>query len=88
MPSKSLFRRAFLIFIFLAPLAGPGAYPAGAASPAKADLDLVHLMARAGVQPIKPTAIPEFALKDIHGKRINFKEFTGKVVLLNFWATW
>ena len=84
MSIKSLFRIFFLALIFLAPLAAP----AGAASPAKANLDLVHLMARAGVQPIKPTAVPEFALKDIHGKRIHFKDFKGKVVLLNFWATW
>lgn len=31
---------------------------------------------------------PEFALKDISGKTWTFSELRGKVVLVNFWATW
>ena len=31
---------------------------------------------------------PDFVLKDIHGKSISLKQFKGKPVLLNFWATW
>ena len=31
---------------------------------------------------------PEFAMKDINGKIRNIKEWDGKVILLNFWATW
>lgn len=31
---------------------------------------------------------PDFELKDLEGKRVSFKDFKGKVVLLNFWATW
>jgi thiol-disulfide isomerase/thioredoxin len=33
-------------------------------------------------------AAPEFALKDVNGKTVNLSEYKGKVVLLNFWATW
>ncbi len=30
----------------------------------------------------------EFTLKDITNKKVNLKDFKGKVVMLNFWATW
>jgi peroxiredoxin len=31
---------------------------------------------------------PEFALKDSSGKLVHLSDFKGKVVLLDFWATW
>jgi len=31
---------------------------------------------------------PNLSLKDINGKSIRLSDFKGKVVLLNFWATW
>ena len=31
---------------------------------------------------------PEFALKDAQGKTVSLADYKGKVVLLNFWATW
>jgi thiol-disulfide isomerase/thioredoxin len=31
---------------------------------------------------------PEFALKDADGKVVKLSDYKGKVVLLNFWATW
>jgi peroxiredoxin len=31
---------------------------------------------------------PEFTLKDLSGKTWNFADLRGKVVLVNFWATW
>jgi peroxiredoxin len=31
---------------------------------------------------------PEFTLKDLSGKTWTFAELRGKVVLVNFWATW
>jgi cytochrome c biogenesis protein CcmG/thiol:disulfide interchange protein DsbE len=31
---------------------------------------------------------PDFTLKDASGKAVSLRAFKGKVVLLNFWATW
>ncbi|HEX4133412.1 MAG TPA: redoxin domain-containing protein [Bryobacteraceae bacterium] len=31
---------------------------------------------------------PDFTLKDAKGERVRLADFKGKVVLLNFWATW
>jgi peroxiredoxin len=30
----------------------------------------------------------DFTLKDLHGKKVTLSQFHGKVVLVNFWATW
>lgn len=44
---------------------------------------------RADLQPANErNAAPEFALKDSSGKIIRLKNYRGKVVLLDFWATW
>jgi cytochrome c biogenesis protein CcmG/thiol:disulfide interchange protein DsbE len=31
---------------------------------------------------------PNFTLKDINGKAVSLSDYRGKVVVLNFWATW
>ena len=41
------------------------------------------------INPIKGNRkTPDFALKDVKGKEVEIKKFRGKVVFLNFWATW
>lgn len=35
-----------------------------------------------------PVAAPPFALKDLKGKTVRLEAYKGKVVLINFWATW
>jgi cytochrome c biogenesis protein CcmG/thiol:disulfide interchange protein DsbE len=31
---------------------------------------------------------PEFVVKDLHGRTVRLSDLRGKVVVLNFWATW
>lgn len=31
---------------------------------------------------------PDFTLQDLNGNKVNLSDFSGKVVILNFWATW
>jgi peroxiredoxin len=38
---------------------------------------------------LKPGSIPpNFSLKTLDGKQVDLKDFRGKKVILNFWATW
>lgn len=34
------------------------------------------------------TIAPDFSMEDLTGNQVNLADFKGKVVLLNFWATW
>jgi thiol-disulfide isomerase/thioredoxin len=38
--------------------------------------------------PDQPRKLPELAFKDGEGRPLTLKDFTGKTVLLNLWATW
>lgn len=43
----------------------------------------VAKLSTAGMKPA-----PDLTLKDLNDKEVNLKDFSGKVVLVNFWATW
>lgn len=67
-------------------------------------LTLPETMADAAPNAVEPLAVGEaegaacpasakpanlgFTVKDMNGKDVNFAQFKGKVILLNFWATW
>ena len=73
--------RKTLIFI-LAALLLPSLLPAAEKIRAE-ELEKVGLYAlKEGTRSI------DFVLKDLNGKEISLSSFKGKVVLLNFWATW
>lgn len=41
------------------------------------------------LQPMKEAVpTPDFSLTDPEGKKVSIKDFRGKTVFLNFWATW
>lgn len=35
-----------------------------------------------------PRAMPDFVLQDLAGHTVKLSDYTGKAVLINFWATW
>jgi len=39
-------------------------------------------------KPEQAIRAPDFNLEDLHGRRLGLKGLRGKVVFLNFWATW
>lgn len=47
------------------------------------------LFSKIGIQPIKgKRKAPDFCLENLSGKKVELKDFKGKVVFINFWATW
>jgi len=47
------------------------------------------LLQKIGAKQIKDKKkAPPFSLEDLSGKKVELKQFKGKVVFLNFWATW
>ena len=48
---------------------------------ASAEQSLFHTYA-------KPIAAPDFSLENLQGKIVHLKDYRGKAILLNFWATW
>lgn len=44
---------------------------------------------KAGIQPIKDIILgPDFTIKDLKGNDVSLSDYRGKVVMLNFWASW
>ncbi len=39
-------------------------------------------------RPTVGSLAPDFRLMDLHGKAVSLSDYRGKVILLNFWATW
>lgn len=39
-------------------------------------------------KPAETSALPAAELKDLNGNKISLKDYAGKPVIVNFWATW
>ncbi|HCL82301.1 MAG TPA: hypothetical protein DHW81_08890 [Nitrospiraceae bacterium] len=51
-------------------------------------LSVIFSLWNPGVSIAKENPASDFTLPDVNGKKISLSEFKGKVVILNFWATW
>jgi peroxiredoxin len=49
---------------------------------------LVGFLGMASRPPLLGSPAPEIALEDLQGHQVRLSDLRGKVVLLNFWATW
>src|SRR6266704_4485646 len=49
---------------------------------------LSGLLGMAARPPLVGSPAPEIVLKDLQGRDVKLSDLRGKVVLLNFWATW
>ncbi len=47
-----------------------------------------HLLQAMGMTKLSGESAPAFTLPDLSGKQVSLHDYRGKVVFLNFWATW
>jgi thiol-disulfide isomerase/thioredoxin len=47
-----------------------------------------RLLEALGMAKVPPKAAPDFTLLNIDGQQVSLQQYRGKVVFLNFWATW
>jgi peroxiredoxin len=49
---------------------------------------VVYGQANEKASPDRPLPAPQFTLKDFEGRVERLKDYKGKIVVINFWATW
>lgn len=54
----------------------------------KKEISEVNSVPQEKESPEEGFLAPQFALYDLNGKMVSLRDFRGKVILLNFWATW
>jgi peroxiredoxin len=55
-------------------------------TPAQAEHNAFELLGVSKPRTVKMA--PDFSLTDVNGNKVSLKDFRGKSVLINFWATW
>jgi peroxiredoxin len=62
--------------------------PAAGTNSGEAPFDLGKFTVQAAVKLRVGDVAPDFSVKTLDGKPLNFSEYRGRYVLLDFWATW
>ena len=57
-------------------------------STSTSSVDINELWGRVGVDRIGPDTPPQFKILNLNGKMEGLEDYKGKVIFLNFWATW
>jgi thiol-disulfide isomerase/thioredoxin len=71
-------KRVLFLSLAVVGLVGCNQHPTGRPQPKQAEIAAGEIGSR----------LPEFAVKDLQGREISSAELRGKVVLIDFWATW
>ena len=71
-----MLKRYLLFLSLMGALTGCSQHPASAAQPKKPAAGEIG------------SALPEFSVKDLRGRPLSSADLRGKVVLIDFWATW
>ena len=75
-------RRSLLLLLIISALVSTGSSSAWAQSK-------INYKVIPNLEPMKDQApTPDFTLPNLDSKKISLKDFRGKLVFLNFWATW
>ncbi len=80
---------AVMLWEHLSPSSGPIEINQMRQPSAAPSTELDALFSALGIRrPAEPSEAPDFTLSGLEGRPAQLREFRGKLVLLNFWATW
>jgi len=85
-----MLRKIIISLVAVALIVGVGCSKTDSAKPAANNTTppVVQTPAAVPETPTAPGVAPDFILNDLDGKPVKLSDYRGKVVLLNFWATW